>query len=74
MIPLERASQEEQNGANFNFVTSFSEELCECGKKYFVVYITVVTSFVLTNAILRYMSAGEVFALLFGCASFRMEF
>ena len=26
-IPLERASQEEQNGANFSFVASSSEEL-----------------------------------------------
>ena len=27
MIPSERASQEEQNGVNFNFIASSSEEL-----------------------------------------------
>ena len=37
MISLERASQEKQNGANFNFVVPSSEELCVL--KEFVVHV-----------------------------------
>ena len=68
MIPSERASQEEQNDANFSFVAPSSEELqCKCTGMVKVVMHAVVLGNVLTAFL--HNRAAESHAIRCDCST-----